>query len=40
MRALRNWFNASPATRRPVPELTRRELEILDQLAAGLSRDR
>jgi DNA-binding NarL/FixJ family response regulator len=34
---LRAWFATKPAKDRPFPELTSRELDILDRLAAGLS---
>ena len=34
---LRAWFAAPPAREAPFPELTPRELEILDRLASGLS---
>jgi DNA-binding NarL/FixJ family response regulator len=34
---LRAWFAAPPPREAPFPELTARELEILDRLAAGLS---
>ncbi|MEV4510541.1 response regulator transcription factor [Dactylosporangium sp. NPDC049525] len=34
---LRDWFAAPPLRERPFPQLTARELEILDRLAAGLS---
>jgi DNA-binding NarL/FixJ family response regulator len=34
---LRTWFASPPAQEGPFPELTAREREILDQLAAGLS---
>jgi DNA-binding NarL/FixJ family response regulator len=34
---LRGWFATPPAKDRPFPQLTAREVEILDRLAAGLS---
>ena len=34
---LRGWFAAPPAKQAPFPQLSPRELEILDRLAAGLS---
>jgi DNA-binding NarL/FixJ family response regulator len=34
---LRTWFASPPAQEGPFPELTARERDILDQLAAGLS---
>ncbi|GAA3193075.1 response regulator [Dactylosporangium siamense] len=34
---LRDWFAAPPPRDHPFPQLTARELEILDRLAAGLS---
>lgn len=34
---LRAWFATPPPKDRPFPQLTARELEILDRLAAGLS---
>jgi DNA-binding NarL/FixJ family response regulator len=34
---LRHWFAAAPPRDAPFPQLTARELEILDRLAAGLS---
>lgn len=34
---LRRWFATQPPRDTPFPELTARELDILDQLAAGLS---
>jgi DNA-binding NarL/FixJ family response regulator len=34
---LREWFATPPQRDRPFPQLTARELEILDRLAAGLS---
>jgi len=34
---LRGWFTTPPPKDRPFPQLTAREVEILDRLAAGLS---